>query len=215
MRGWWEHRFGKAIMLYAPSGGELDLHLGITGGYFGEKIDHDDLWSSAERTVRPRRGHCTRTRSRGPLAARMLPRRAGQRLGPSSPSRCRPAGVDQRRRLADARSSGPDATAWTWSSLKPSDHVVRAAPRRPATNLAHGPADFVPDRAQRRAFGYMAESAEGWAPEGLSVLAALSFIDQVRFLAGLAAPSRASLRFRQRTWPQHLRSGAAIVRARF
>ncbi len=47
MRGWWERRFGKAVELLAPSGGELDLHLAITGGYFGARIDHDELWSTA------------------------------------------------------------------------------------------------------------------------------------------------------------------------
>ena len=46
VRGWWEQRFGKAIVFRAPTGGELDLHLAITGGYFGARIDHDELWAS-------------------------------------------------------------------------------------------------------------------------------------------------------------------------
>jgi hypothetical protein len=32
--------------MLSPHGAELDLHLRITGGYFGERIDHDRLWTS-------------------------------------------------------------------------------------------------------------------------------------------------------------------------
>ena len=81
--------------------------------------------------------------------------------------------------------------------------------------LLHWAAGFTPDQAQQRAFaGYTAAFDQGWAPEGHSVLAALGPLDRVRFLAGLAVPSRASMNARSRTWPEHLRLGVAALRNR-
>ncbi|MGB8860470.1 MAG: nucleotidyltransferase family protein, partial [Ilumatobacteraceae bacterium] len=44
VRAWWERRYGKAVVLQAPGGSELDLHLTLTGGFYGLAIDDDDLF---------------------------------------------------------------------------------------------------------------------------------------------------------------------------
>ena len=62
--------------------------------------------------------------------------------------------------------------------------------------------------------GYTVVRGQGWAPEGLSVLGALGPIDRAAFLAGLAVPSRASMRARNRTWSEHVRLGASALRRR-
>jgi hypothetical protein len=104
-----------------------------------------------------------------------------------------------------------------------SDLVVAGAVRSTWTALGldhHHPllqwaAGYVPDPAQERAFaGYTAARDQGWAPEGLSVLSALGPLDRARFMAGLAIPSRSSMRARDRTWRQHVRLGASALRRR-
>ena len=101
------------------------------------------------------------------------------------------------------------------------DHVLAEAVRTTWADLRldqrHGFArwasDLAPDAVQQRAIAsYNDESIRGWGPEGTGTLAALGPSDRIRFLAGLAFPSRASRRFRNRTWSQHLRSGAGIIR---
>ncbi len=211
---WWEHRFGKAIGFRAPTGGELDLHLAITGGYFGARLNHDELWATAsepfdlagiEARGLDREGRllqaCCHTVLGGGSGLRAL-RDVAQLVlisGADWQSVVERARL-QRHRTGDRRGDG---AAWTDLGL---DH------RHPLLQWA---AAYVPDPVQERAFaGYTAPSAQGWAPEGHSMLAALDPIDRARFLAGLAVPSRASMRARNRTWPEHLRLGVSAVRSR-
>ena len=212
VRSWWEHRFGKAIVLDSPTGGELDLHLAITGGYFGERIDHDELWSSSSQPFELG-GHMARALDR---EARLLHACCHAVLGGNSGLRAKhdiaqlllTSGADWDATLARAQRHGvelvlAEGVRTTWKELS-LDHA------HPAARWAEG---YVADPAQQRALaGYTAASAEGWAPEGRTILAALSLPDRVRFVLGLAVPSRDSLRFRHRTWRQHLRLGAAALR---
>jgi hypothetical protein len=98
-----------------------------------------------------------------------------------------------------------EAVRTTWSDLQlDQDHGFAQW----ATEL---PADPVQQQAIN---SYQGESVDGWGPEGRGTLPALGPLDRVRFLTGLAVPSRASRRFRGRTWTQHLRSGATVIRRR-
>ena len=212
VRGWWEHRFGKAIVLHAPMGGELDLHLAITGGYFGERIDHAQLWSSSESFELA--GQTVRCLDR---EGRLLQACCHAVLGGGSGLRAKRdiaqllliSGADWRATLARAQGDVVDlvlaqAVRATWSELS-------LDPDHPAAQWA---AAHHADLTQQRALaGYEAAATEGWAPEGRSVLAALGPADRVRFLAGLALPSRESMRFRHRSWRDHARLGFVAMRS--
>lgn len=214
VRDWWEQRFGKAIVWYAPSGGELDLHLAITGGYFGERINHEYLWSSASPPFDL--GGVT---ARGlDSEGRLLHACCHAVLGGGSGLRARRdvaqlvllSGADWPGAVACAQHDEvecvlAEAARATWAELSlDSGH--------PFARWAHSHAS---DPVQQRALaGYVAAFEQGWAPEGRGVLAALGAVDKVRFLSGLAVPSRSSMRFRQRTWRQQLRTGAAALRRR-
>ncbi len=214
VHGWWERRFGKAIVFRAPNGGELDLHLAITGGYFGARIDHDELWANASEPFLldgiSARGLDREGRLLQACCHAVLGGGSGLRALRDVAQLVLISGADWRAVVTRAQRDGIDlviagAVHATWTDLG-LDH------RHPFLQWA---AAFVPDPVQTRALaGYLAASDEGWAPEGYTVLAALTPVDRVRFLAGLAVPSRASLRARNRTWPEHLRRGAVAVRTR-
>lgn len=205
VRGWWEQRFGKAIVLHSPAGGELDLHLAITGGYFGERIDHQRLWRSPSSPFAL--GDMTVLGL--PLEGRLLHACCHAVLGGGSGLRARRdvaqlvlvSGADWASVIADAFVDGvelviAEAVRTTWSEL--------------GLDKSHGLAVWAskcaPNEVQATALsGYRAAATEGWAPEGRSTLAALGLLDRVRYAAGLAVPSRASLAFRRRTHWEQLR----------
>jgi Uncharacterised nucleotidyltransferase len=213
VRGWWERRFGKAIVLQAPNGGELDLHLTITGGYFGERIDGAALLARnsepvvlAGRTVgaldREDRllqacchsvlGGGSGLRAQRDIAQLLLLRNADWQV---AVDRAEPLGVDVVLALGVQRA---------WSSLG-------LAVDHPAAVWANA---FAASEQQIRALGsYDAAFSSTWGPEGRSILAALGPLDRARFVAGLAFPSRASLRARGRTWRQHVRQGSSTMRS--
>jgi Uncharacterised nucleotidyltransferase len=212
VRGWWEQRFAKAVVLYAPSGGELDLHLSITGGYFGEMIDHDRLWSTSSESF-----GLAGVEARGlDREGRLLHACCHAVLGGASGLRVRRdlgqlvliGRADWRAVVARAERDGADqvvaeAVRTTWADLGlRTDHEFAAW----ATGLA-------PDPIQQRAIAsYRDVAADGWASEGRGTLAALGVTDRAKFLVGLAFPSTASRRFRGRTWSRHLGSGARVLR---
>lgn len=212
VRSWWEHRFGKAVVLDAPAGGELDLHLAITGGYFGERIDHQRLWASApdsfELAGRPVRSLDREGRLLHACCHAALGGQSGLRAKRDIAQLLLHSGADWEKTRACAQHDGvelvlAEAVRATWGDL----NLDRDDPR------ARWATSYIADPVQQRALaGYTAAFAEGWAPEGRSILFALSPFDRVRFLAGLAAPSRASMRYRHRTWPRHLRLGVATIR---
>lgn len=207
IRNGWEQRFAKAVVLYAPSGGELDLHLTITGGYFGELIDHDRLWSATGEPF----DLAGVTAFGLDLEGRLLQACCHVILGGQSGLRARRdvvqlaliSNADWRAVVARATRDGVEhvvaaavRTAWIDLGLNPDHELARWA-----NGLAHDP-------VQHDAIaGYTDDPGNGWAAEGRGTLAALGTADRLRFLAGLAFPSRASRRYRGRTWRQHLGSG--------
>ncbi len=212
VRGWWEKRFGKAIVLHAPSGGELDLHLAVTGGYFGEKINHERLWSSAsppfELAGVMARGLDTEGRLLQACCHAVLGGGSGMRARRDIAQLVLISGADWRVVLNSARLDGVElvqaaAVRTTWDELR----LDAAHP------FAQWAAAFVPDTMQQQALdSYTAAFNVGWASEGRGMLRALNTSDRIRFLGGLAVPSRASMRFRGRYWRLHLPLGAASLR---
>lgn len=213
VRGWWEQRFGKSIVLHTPAGGELDLHLAITGGYFGEKIDHQRLWSSTGDEF-ALGGQVVRSLS---AEDRLLHACCHAVLGGGSGLRARRdiaqlvlvSGANWSAVVADALADGvelavAEAVRATWSELGLDE----------AHGLAVWAANCPTSEVQFNALGgYRAATTQGWAPEGRSTLAALGTIDRVRYAVGLALPTAASLRFRGRTRRQHLRAALRKGRA--
>ncbi len=212
VRGWWEHRFGKAVVFLSPSGAELDLHLAITGGYFGERIDYDELWRSSSESFQIG-GQMVRGLDR---ESRFLHACCHTVLGGGSGLRAK---RDVAQLLLISETDWP--TAMALATRNGIDSVVAEAVRRTWSELhlnddhpaAKWAAAHAADPVQQRALaGYVAAPAQGWAPEGLGMLAALSALDRARFLTGLGFPSRDSLRVRHRTRLQHLRLGVSSMR---
>lgn len=213
VRGWWERRFGKAIVLQAPNGGELDLHLSITGGYFGERIDG--------RAVMDRRGDSVLLAGRTVVTLdredRLLQACCHSVLGGGSGLRAQRdiaqlvtlRRADWQESVARAGSHGADVVvargverAWSVLGLS-ADH--------PAAQWAQ---QFAATDQQLRALAsYDAAFSSTWGPEGRGIVAALGPVDRVKFMLGLALPSRASRRARGRTLRQHLRRGSATMRS--
>lgn len=206
VRGWWEKRFGKAIVLHAPSGAELDLHLAITGGYFGQRINHQRLWSTpgapftlAGATVS---GLSAEGRLLHACCHAVLGGGSGLRAKRDIAQLVLVSEADWPSVVADAVVDGVDlavaeAVRATWSELE--------------LDEAHGLAKWAMRNADHSVqaaalAGYRAATRQGWAPEGRTTVAALGVLDRLRYATGLAWPSRASLSFRNRTRWQHIRA---------
>ncbi len=117
------------------------------------------------------------------------------------------SGVDWRVTAEQATIDGvelvlADAVRTTWGDLG----------LDPEHGFARWASSLPVDPAQRRAIdGYHQPSATAWGSEGRTTLAVLGRLDRIKFLTGLAIPSRASLRARDRTWWQHLQFGTKIL----
>jgi hypothetical protein len=213
VRDWWERRFGKAVVLRSQSGGELDLHLRLTGGYFGELIDHDRLWRSPGEPFslagRPAEALDREARLFHACLHAVLGGESGLRTLHDVAHLVLVRGADWRVTVERAALDGTDVVvaealraAWSELSLDPQHPSVTWATRHEPTR---GQAAAL--AAYRAAIG-----GHGWTPEGRSILPALGRIDQARFLLGLALPSSVSLRARDRSWTRHIRRGRAAMR---
>ena len=211
VRGWWERRYGKAIIVRAPHGGELDLHVALTGGYFGH------LLTTAELIDRP--GDSLALAGRQVMALdpadRLLHACCHAVLGGGSGLRAlRDIAQlvlvsDADWQLTVARAERVQAGAVvalavqrTWAILQlPPDHAAAVW-----ANNAH-----VSALQQQMLDSYEVAFGSNWMPEGRSLLRALGPVDRALCAIGLAFPSRASLRARHRTLWQHLRRGSATI----
>lgn len=211
VHAWWERRFSKAVMLRTPSGGELDLHLSITGGYFGERIDHERLWAAPCDTF-DLGGRATQSLG---LEGRWLHACCHAVLGGGSGLRALRdvaqlllvRDVDWRAVVRDATSDGVDAVVA--AAVRDTWQQLRLDPQHEAAQWAERHA-APPD--QRRALAaYRMANVEGWGAEGWSTMRALGRLDRVRFTLGVAWPSTANLRYRGRTRLQHLRALATVL----
>ena len=213
VRGWWERRFSKAIMLRTPSGGELDLHLAITGGFFGERIDHDRLWSAPAESfdLDGLTAHALDLQGRWLHACchAVLGGGSGLRATRDVAQLLLLCEVDWRQVVRDATDDGVDAVVA--QAVRDTWELLRLDPAHPAAQwAAHHEAP--PDQRRALAASLMANET-GWGPEGWSTLQALSLFARARFLTGIAWPSRANLRHRGRTRRRHLRIMATTLRA--
>ncbi len=200
VRGWWERSFGKAVVLHSPEGVELDLHLTLTGGYYGLCIPSDELFAGGEEytlaevavTALPR-----------PL--RLLQAAYHAVLGGGSGLRA----------LRDVAQLADDATleaAMDVGTRWRGGPILAEAIRRAWAQLAlaDGPAiqwaascALPPADAARIAAAQ--GGTDGWAADGRAAAAALRPAARVAYTAGLLFPSRASLRARDRSPWEHLR----------
>ena len=190
VRRWWEQRFAKAVVLLAPSGGELDLHLAIAGGYFGEKIDHDRLWSGCGEEFSlagfPARGLDREGRLLHACCHAVLGGGSGLRVRRDIAQLVLVTGSEWKTAVLRATSDGADqvvaeAVRTTWEELR----------LDPAHGFARWANELGPDTTQQRAIAsYNDESTDGWGPEGRGTLAALTPANRVRFIS--------ALRFRRR-----------------
>ena len=196
VRGWWEKRFGEVDRAAHPDRAASSTCISRSpAATSARRIDHERLWSTTSEPFDLGGVDCPRPRSRGSAAAGVLPHRAGRRLRSASATRRRPARADHRCRLEDGWLHGPSTTASNWCSPRRCSGRGRRCDLDADHGLAEWSAALIPDDAQARALdGYDAAARDGWGPEGRSVLAALGPFDRIRFIAGLALPSRASLR---------------------
>lgn len=202
VRGWWERRFGKAVVLTDAHGVELDLHLTVAGGYYGLRIPSDELFVAGDgfevagiaMTALPRPVrlvhaalHAVLGGGSGLRAMRDVAQLAvdATTLGGAREAArgwgCEPVLAMAITRAWSALSLSPQAAAFVWATefAATADDVHRMA-------VSTDPA------------------ADGWAGEGRTAAAALGPLDRLAYTFGLAVPSRASLRARQRTLTQHL-----------
>lgn len=199
----WERRFAKAVMLTAPNGYELDLHLALAGGYFGEVFEHQRLWQRSGQTLTIAGSTLTALDTEDRLVHAcihaVLGGNSGMRVRRDIAQLVLVTEADWQVSRDRAIASGCDSVlalgiAQTWAALQ-------LDPAHPAAAWA---AQISISPQQRRALAHYGElSGRGWAPEARSTLAALNRRDQTRFIVGLVAPSRASLAARRRSRTGH------------
>lgn len=210
-RLFWERRFGKSIVMLAPHGAELDLHLRITGGYFGERIDHDRLWaeSPAEFTLAGRQiaaldradrllNACAHAVLGGGSGLRALHDVALLAMSSSDWMMTAERAEADRVDLVVARGI---RSAWTQLSL---------AREHPAAQWAFAHAE-APDQLRALA-AYSTAARVHRTAEDRGVLDALSPVDKLRYLTALALPPRDNLAHRRRTYRAHLAGGWRVMR---
>ena len=210
----WERRFSKALMMIAPNGSELDLHMALAGGYFGARFDHESMWRRVGATFEL----AGRTMTALDEADRLIHACLHGELGGGSGLRVRRdiaqlalasglAWEDARNRAAQ---SGCDVVVA--AGISNTWQMLDLDARHPCAVWASA---YVGSARQQEMLSlYHRGSPSEWAPEARSTLAALGRIDQARFIAGLTFPSRSSLAARQRTPVSHVRQAIRSIASR-
>ena len=199
LRTRWERRFGRAAELRSPQGVELDLHASLSTGYFGGILDHDQLRAD---TVNVEIGgvRCAAFGASARLLisgyATVLSRGAGLRLYRDFAQQLLVTGADWAEAVQLA-GEGDAVLAEAFTRLARVLGIVHEG----AAWAEHVEASPT----ARRALEY-AERAidEGWSADARSAMLGMNATDRVRFLAGVALPSRSNLRARRRTIVGHL-----------
>lgn len=212
VRGWWERRFAKAVVLLAPNGVEVDLHLTLTGGFYGLSIPDADLFASD--------GEGWTLAGHGllalPRAQRLVQAAYHAILGGGS-------GLRAQRDVAQLLTT-PTVTTTTGTPMLDDavacaagwngEAVLALAIRRSWDSLqlprdqaaAAWARDYtVTSDDLARVASYTDRSLLGWAAEGRGAIGALHWPDRLAYTTGLLIPSSASLQARGRTWRQHVR----------
>ena len=192
----WERRFARAVVLTAPDGGELDLHVSLAGGYYGVRLDHHQLWARPSQTfvLAGTTMHALNPDDR--LLHACLHSELGKYSGERSlrdVERLVLSGqADWSRTVDNVGGTGIGVViaaaihrAWTRFELAP--HPASAW----ADALLIDPSGAADLAALRR---FAPADDDGWIVEAKGTLKALRWPDRVAFVAGIVAPSRASLR---------------------
>lgn len=209
LRARWERRFGRAAELRSPQGAELDLHASLSTGYFGEILDHDRLRADSTTVeiggVQCRAfGASTRLLISG--YAIVLSRGPGLRLYRDFAQQLLVTGADWEEAVQLA---GEGAAVLAEAFLRLARVIgIRHEGAIWAENISPSP-------TARRALEYAERAVhEGWSADARSTMLGLGAADRVRFLAGVALPSRSNLRARRRTVVGHLSPRSAPGRVK-
>ncbi len=199
LRTRWERRFGRAAELRSPQGVELDLHASLSTGYFGGILDHDQLRAD---TVNVEIGgvRCAAFGASARLLisgyAMVLSRGAGLRLYRDFAQQLLVTGADWAEAVQLAGEGDAVLAEAFTASCSSTRH--RARGRRLGGARQASP-------TARRALEYAERAVdEGWSADARSAMLGMNATDRVRFLAGVALPSRSNLRARRRTIVGHL-----------
>ena len=202
VRGWWERRFGKAVVLSDRHGVEIDLHLTIAGGYYGLRIPTDELFvpgdefevAGVSMTALPRHLRLVQAALHAVLGggSGLRALRDVAQLAVDRPTLEAARTAAQRWQCEPVVATAIRA-AWTVLSLPTHHDAILWANQIPIST--------TDDQRMSASAG---DAAAGWAGEGRAAVAALPRWRRPAYLVGLAFPSRASLRARQRSLPRHL-----------
>jgi hypothetical protein len=212
-RVWWERRFGKAVVMSPPGGGEVDLHLTLASGYFGARIPVDELWRAPGPTfdLGGRRTEALDAQGRLLHACchGVLGGWSGMRAVRDVAQLVLVSGADWRTLADTARSWGVELLVA--EGIRQSWEQLHLDPTHPAVVWAGG---CQGDERQRQALVANERSRTvGWSAEARTTLHALSPMERALFLAGVALPGRASRRYRRRSLSAHVARGWGVVRA--
>ncbi|MFZ4718653.1 MAG: nucleotidyltransferase family protein [Ilumatobacteraceae bacterium] len=212
-RPWWERRFLRGIGMLSPDGVEVDLHVALVVGWFGERLDHDALVALGTDTVDLGGVACRAFGPEGRFLAACyaaeLSRGTGLRYLRDLAQLLLVTECDWR---AAARLAGHDE----------GDAVIARAVRRAVTTLGLDPAhpaatwaaEVQPSPTAARALA-LAEAGwrDEWRADAKSSMLAYGPVERVRFLAGIAFPSKAVRDERGWTVRDEARRAAAFLRA--
>ncbi len=209
----WEGRFARAVMLRSQHDVEVDLHVSIAPGYFGAALDHEMLVRDADRFTL---GGVVCASLGGPARlllscyAAVLSRGSTHRYLRDLAQQLLVTGIDWRRSLELARSGdGESVLALAVTEAVGAGVVPREHP------MAIWAATVSPSGRALLALRY-ADSGKGvgWIADARSQLMALSFLDGIRFVGGVALPPRGVRQGRGLTIGRQLRRGLRFARLR-
>jgi hypothetical protein len=214
LAAWWERRFGRAIVLRAPSEVEVDLHAAVAVGYFGKRLDHDALFALPAAPVVlggvAAAGLHPTARLVATCYAAELGRGSGLRLRRDLLFQLRHPDCQWEHAVDLARAG--DGEAVIARALLGAVVALGIVVDHPALDWA---ARVVPSRRARRALE-LAVRAEtsGWSADASSTLLALHPWERVPFLAGVAVPPAEARRQRGRSLTDQARRAWSVLAGR-
>lgn len=210
---WWERRFARTVELCSPIGVEVDLHVALAVGWFGVRLDHDQLVASPAETFDL--GSVIAAALPGPARVLstcysiVLSRGGHDRLLRDLAQQLLVSECDWSDALALARTG--DGEAVLHEALRLATAAI------PALAAHHAAGADAPAPSQQAAEALqLARHAEqdGWTADARSTLRALGWMDRARFLFGLAMPPRANRSARGRTVADQVRRWPRLIRRR-
>ena len=200
LRTWWEQRFGqrRRTSLSARCGNGY-CTASLSTGYFGAILDHDQLRADTF-TVEIGGVECVAFAAPARLLisgyAIVLARGPGLRLYRDFAQQLLVTGADWQEAV---RLAGEGAAVLAEAFMRLNRVVgIRQGSHAWAEGVEASP-------TARRALEYSERAVkEGWSADARSAMLGLGMVDRVRFLVGVALPSRSNLHARRRTIVGHL-----------